>query len=82
MTDQSRQQSGANQFGFQFVHGPRRSPIQGWKNNLYGDGHATSHFPRRSSFTPDGKQFTNPTPEPDEVQPRWGNPAAGNVAMW
>ena len=82
MTDQSRQQSGANNFGFQFVHGPRRSPIQGWKNNLYGDGHAASHFPRRSSFTPDGKQFINATPAADEIQPRWGNPTAGNVAMW
>ena len=82
MTDQSRQTSGANQWGFQFVHGPRRSPIQGWKNNLYGDCHAESRFPRRASFSPDGKGFINPNPNPDEIQPRWGNPTAGNVSMW
>jgi hypothetical protein len=81
MTDQSRQNSGANQWGFQFVHGPRRSPIQGWKNNLYGDGHADSRFPRRASFATDGKGFINPNPNPDEVQPRWGNPNV-NLSMW
>jgi len=75
MTDHSRQKgSGADQFGFQFVHGPRRSPIQGWKNNLYGDGHVESRFPRRASFTPDGTNFINPNPNPDEIQPRWGRP--------
>jgi prepilin-type N-terminal cleavage/methylation domain-containing protein len=81
MTDHSRQLSfAADSFGFQFVHGPRRSPLQGWKNNLYGDGHAESRFPRRASFTPDGKQFINPNPGPDEVQPRWGNP--NQYQMW
>ena len=81
MTDQNRQLSGANAWGFQFVHGPRRSPIQGWKNNLYGDGHAESRFPRRASFSPDGKGFINPNPNPDEIQPRWGNPTS-NMSMW
>jgi prepilin-type N-terminal cleavage/methylation domain-containing protein len=78
MTDHSRQVD--SQFGFQFVHGPRRSPIQGWKNNLYGDGHAESRFPRRASFAPDGKGFINPNPNPDEIQPRWGNPT--QYQMW
>jgi len=81
MTDQSRQLSfAADSFGFQFVHGPRRSPLQGWKNNLYGDGHAESRFPRRASFTADGKKFTNPDPNPDEIQPRWGRP--DQYQMW
>ena len=78
MTDHSRQID--SQFGFQFVHGPRRSPIQGWKNNLYGDGHAESRFPRRASFQADGKAFINPTPSQDEIQPRWGNPT--QYQMW
>src|SRR5688572_20286036 len=78
MTDQSRQVN--SPFGFQFVHGPRRSPLQGWKNNLYGDGHVESRFPRRGSFDPTG-QFVNPNPDPDEVQPRWGNPTV-NLSMW
>ncbi|MEA2707865.1 MAG: hypothetical protein QOF78_466 [Phycisphaerales bacterium] len=77
MTDQSRQFNSA--FGFQFVHGPRRSPLQGWKNNLYGDGHVESRAPRRASFAPDGK-FINPNPGQDEVQPRWGNPT--QYQMW
>jgi prepilin-type N-terminal cleavage/methylation domain-containing protein len=81
MTDQSRQKgSGGSQFGFQFVHGPRRSPLQGWKNNLYGDGHAESKFPRKSSFSADGTTFINPTPGQDEVQPRWGR--ADVYQMW
>jgi prepilin-type N-terminal cleavage/methylation domain-containing protein len=77
MTDQSRQVSSV--FGFQFVHGPRRDPLQGWKNNLYGDGHAESKFPRRASFS--AGKFVNPNPDPDEVQPRWGNPSI-NLSMW
>ena len=81
MSDHSRQLSfAAGSFGFQFVHGPRRSPLQGWKNNLYGDGHAESRFPRRTSFSADAKQFINPNPGPDEVQPRWGNSQA--YQMW
>jgi prepilin-type N-terminal cleavage/methylation domain-containing protein len=81
MSDHSRQLSfSAGAFGFQFVHGPKRSPLQGWKNNLYGDGHAESRFPRRASFTADGKQFINPNPDRDEVQPRWGNSMA--YQMW
>jgi prepilin-type processing-associated H-X9-DG protein len=81
MTDHSRQLSFlAGSYGFQFVHGPRRRPLQGWKNNLYADGHAESRFPRKASFTPDGKQFINPNPGADEIQPRWGNPS--QYQMW
>jgi type II secretory pathway pseudopilin PulG len=81
MTDHSRQLSfAAGSFGFQFVHGPRRSPIQGWKNNLYGDGHAVSRYPRKSSFSADGKLWVNPNPGADEIQPRWGNSQA--YQMW
>ena len=75
MSDHSRQASFAvNSFGFQFVHGSKQRPLDAaWKNNLYGDGHAESKWPRRSSFSADGKQYTNQNPSPDEVQPRWGN---------
>jgi prepilin-type N-terminal cleavage/methylation domain-containing protein len=81
MTDHSRQsKQGASTVGFQFVHGPAKSFLNGWKNNLYGDGHAESRRPRRASFSPDGTAFINPDPGPDEVQPRWGN--ASGYQMW
>ena len=81
MTDQSRQASfAASAVGFQFVHGGNKSWLNGWKNNLYGDGHAESRRPTRGSFSPDGKSFINPNPSPDEVQPRWGNSNA--YQMW
>jgi hypothetical protein len=82
MTDQSRQASfAAGSFGFQFVHGSKSKPLDSaWKNNLYGDGHAESRRPRRSSYSADGKAFTNTTPSPDEIQPRWGN--ATSYQMW
>jgi prepilin-type N-terminal cleavage/methylation domain-containing protein len=81
MTDQSRQsKQGATIVGFQFTHGGNKSWLNGWKNNLYGDGHAESRRPTKSSFSPDGKSFTNPNPSPDEVQPRWGN--ASGYQMW
>jgi prepilin-type N-terminal cleavage/methylation domain-containing protein len=81
MTDQSRQsQQGATTVGFQFVHGKSKTWINGWKNNLYGDGHAESRRARISSFSPDGKSFTNTNPSPDEIQPRWGN--ASGYQMW
>ena len=75
MSDHSRQASFAvTSYGFQFVHGSKQRPLdKAWKNNLYGDGRAESRWPRRSSFSADGKQFVNPNPSPDEVQPRWGN---------
>ena len=82
MTDQSRQSKQlASVEGFQFVHGRNnKSFLNGWKNNLYGDGHAESRRPTKSSFSPDGKTFTNPNPSPDEVQPRWEN--ASGYQMW
>ena len=81
MTDHSRQsKQGAVTNGFQFVHGRNKSWVNGWKNNLYGDGHAESHRAKISSFTPDGSAFTNANPSPDEVQPRWGN--ASGYQMW
>ena len=82
MTDQSRQASfAAGSFGFQFVHGSKKRPLDAaWKNNLYADGHAESRRPRRSSFSADGKAFINTDPSPDEVQPRWGN--ANSYQMW
>jgi prepilin-type N-terminal cleavage/methylation domain-containing protein len=82
MTDHSRQASfAAGSFGFQFVHGSKSKPLDSaWKNNLYADGHAESKRPRRSSFSADGKSYTNTTPSPDEVQPRWGN--ANAYQMW
>ena len=66
MTDQSRQLSfAASSVGFQFVHGKSKTWVNGWKNNLYGDGHAESRRAVLSSFSADGKQFINPNPSPD-----------------
>jgi prepilin-type processing-associated H-X9-DG protein len=83
MTDQSRQINSANTkaFGLAFVHGKKGGvPISGWKNNLYGDGHVESRTPRRASWSADGTSFINPDPNPDELQPRWGNSNA--PFMW
>jgi prepilin-type N-terminal cleavage/methylation domain-containing protein len=83
MTDHSRQAGFAPTllYGFQFVHGSKKRPLDaGWKNNLYGDGHAESRRPRRSSFSADGTYFANTDPSPDEIQPRWGN--ANQYQMW
>src|SRR5205823_3348803 len=83
MTDHSRQLNSANTqlFGLTFLHGKKAGvPISGWKNSLYGDGHAESRPPRTSSWSPDGKSFINPNPNPDELQPRWGNSNA--PFMW
>jgi hypothetical protein len=54
--------------------------LQGWKNNLYGDGHAESKFPRKASFSADARTYINPNPDPDEIQPRWGR--ADAYQMW
>jgi prepilin-type N-terminal cleavage/methylation domain-containing protein len=83
MTDHSRQNGAggtAGTYGFQFIHGKSKNFLNGWKNNLYGDGHAESRRPRASSFAPGGTAFTNPMPSPDEVQPRWGN--STSYQMW
>jgi len=81
MTDHSRQsKQGATTVGFQFVHGRSRNFLYGWKNNLYGDGHAESRKARSSSFSPDGTAFINTNPSPEEIQPRWGN--ASGYQMW
>ncbi len=78
MSDHSRQKGFYGYF--QFVHGPRRNAMFGWKNNLYGDGHAESKFPRKASFSADFSTYINPAPDPDEIQPRWGNATA--YQMW
>jgi prepilin-type N-terminal cleavage/methylation domain-containing protein len=81
LTDHSRQQSfAATSVGFQFVHGKSKTWVNGWKNNLYGDGHAESRRAKISSFSPDGKTYINPNPGADEVRPRWGNSQA--YIMW
>ena len=81
MTDQSRQsQQGALTVGFQFIHGKNKNFLNGWKNNLYGDGHAESRRARASSFSADASSFINQNPSPDEIQPRWGN--ASGYQMW
>ena len=83
MTDHSRAIGSANTaaFGLAFVHGKKSGvPISGWKNNLFGDGHASARMPRTSSWSSDGKSFINPDPNPDELQPRWGNSNA--PFMW
>jgi prepilin-type N-terminal cleavage/methylation domain-containing protein len=83
MTDQTRQAGSgpATIYGFQFPHGSKSNSLsKGWKNNLYGDGHAETRRPRRASFSADGKLYINPNPSPDEIQPRWGN--ANSYQMW
>jgi prepilin-type N-terminal cleavage/methylation domain-containing protein len=88
VTDQSRQGTSGNtlKFGFTFVHGKKSgSRITGWKNNLYGDGHAAQRRARESSFSPDGTQFINPNPTPDEIQPGYGpltSQTGGGVMLW
>jgi hypothetical protein len=90
MTDQSRQGLSANTvaFGFTFIHGKKRSGgsrVSGWKNNLYGDGHAESRRARESSFSFDGTTFTNPAPGPDEIQPGYGavnSQTGAGVMLW
>ena len=89
MTDQSRQAGGATSasglFGFAYLHGKNKHPLSGWKNNLYGDGHASSIRPRQASFNDaEGKQYKfteymNGTyvPSEDELQPGWGGSGTG-----
>jgi prepilin-type N-terminal cleavage/methylation domain-containing protein len=84
MADQCRQQNTAvtNKFGFAFLHGKGKTPLSGWINELYGDGHAESKRPRIASFNPQGTKYTNPTPSRDEVQPGWGNGALMRPIFW
>ena len=90
MTDHSRQGTSGNTtaFGFTFIHGRKPSSgsrITGWKNNLYGDGHAASARARESSFSADGAQFTNPNPGPDEIAPGYGpvnSQTGGGIMLW
>lgn len=82
LTDQTRQGATAatTQFGFAFVHGRGKTPISGWTNSLYGDGHATSRMPRASNFTPDGTAFSaTADPGPDDIQPGWGGWSTGPI---
>ena len=90
VTDQSRQAGGATSpsglFGFAYLHGKNKHPLSGWKNNLYGDGHAASRRPRQASFNDaEGKnykftEYMNGTyiPSEDELQPGWGG-TSGNL---
>src|SRR5207253_1662515 len=75
MCDQGRQNGGTNlgaKFGFQFIHGNHYNFLKGWSNNLYADGHAESRKANSLSYSADKTQFVNPTPSPEELQPRWG----------
>jgi prepilin-type N-terminal cleavage/methylation domain-containing protein len=88
MTDQSRQGTSGNTtaFGFTFIHGRKNgSRITGWKNNLYGDGHADSRRARESSFSADGTQFTATNPGPDEIAPGYGpvtSSSGAGIMLW
>ena len=70
MTDQSLQELSVNTtaFGYSFLHGRNRQRLSGWKNNLFGDGHAESRRPRVSSFSADGSKYINPNPAPAFVK--------------
>jgi prepilin-type N-terminal cleavage/methylation domain-containing protein len=76
MVDQARQQGTvpANTFGLAFIHGKGKLPMQGWINELFGDGHAESRRPKRSNFKPDGSGWDTTVTDPgaDEIQPGWG----------
>jgi prepilin-type N-terminal cleavage/methylation domain-containing protein len=84
MADQCRQQNTAvtNQFGFAFLHGKGKTPLSGWINELFGDGHAESKRPRIASFNPSGTLYVNPAPGPDEIQPGWGNGTLNKPIFW
>jgi prepilin-type N-terminal cleavage/methylation domain-containing protein len=85
MTDQMRQGGSAmtNTYGFTLLHGRRGDVrLSGWKNNLYADGHATTRRANPALYNASATAYINPNPTDDEVRPRWGNPAAGNVALW
>ncbi len=91
MTDHMRQNalsggSGAAWvYGFSFIHGKGRQPMQGWKNNLFGDGHVESRHAKVTSFAPGGNLFlyNNQYPSDDEIRPGWGGSASNLVpAMW
>jgi hypothetical protein len=65
-----------NLYGIALTHGKGRSPLSGWLNELYGDGHAASKQLKVSSWTLDGKKWNhNPGDviDQDELQPSWGN---------
>jgi prepilin-type N-terminal cleavage/methylation domain-containing protein len=78
-------------FGVSFLHGNVSSkPLSGWMNELMGDGHAEQRRPKYSSWGVEtgqsqvfGSEFINPNPDPNEVQPRWGNTqATGQTIIW
>jgi len=87
MTDQSRQGTSGNTtaFGFTFIHGKNnKSRLVGWKNNLYGDGHAGSVRAHATSFNTDGTVYTNASPSVDELQPGYGpvNSGGSGEMLW
>ncbi len=72
-----------NTYGIAMTHGKGKTPLSGWLNELYGDGHAASKRPRIASWSPDGTKFLNPNPDQEELQPSWGNNSAtGQQIIW
>lgn len=78
-------------FGVEFLHGNvSTKPLSGWMNELMGDGHAEQRRPKYSSWGVEagqsqvfGSEYTNPNPDPSEVQPRWGNTSpTGQTIIW
>jgi prepilin-type N-terminal cleavage/methylation domain-containing protein len=94
VTDQSRQAGGATSasglFGFAYLHGKNKHAMSGWKNNLFGDGHADSRRPRQASFNDaEGKQYKfaeyfsgTYVPAADELQPGWGGTSGNAVPVF
>jgi prepilin-type N-terminal cleavage/methylation domain-containing protein len=69
--DQSKQQQALG--GWYYMHGTSSGSRKGWKNELFGDGHADALKP--------GAMWDNTSTQvwgPGQVRPRWGlnNPAA------
>ncbi|HTL30319.1 MAG TPA: type II secretion system protein [Tepidisphaeraceae bacterium] len=88
-----------NRFGVFMTHGKGPSALSGWMNELMADGHAVSKRPKLSSWgakgngpfgseylgpNGQGPAFQNPNPDPNEIQPRWGNSnlATGQCVIW
>lgn len=73
-----------NTYGLAMAHGKGKSPMSGWLNELYGDGHAASKQPKASDWSFDGTKWQpQGTVSQDEMQPSWGNSSAtGQQIIW
>ncbi|HTL29921.1 MAG TPA: type II secretion system protein [Tepidisphaeraceae bacterium] len=76
-----------NTYGVALTHGKGKTPLSGWLNELYGDGHADSKRPHIGNWSLDGKKWLpapgDPNVDPNEMQPSWGNSSpTGQQIIW